>query len=1483
MKQLILTLTLIGSALYSQIIQAQNIHPDYIDGAIFLKIKDHSGIVLPAPEKLHQQKGLWQMARLAKEYGIDDIRLAFPKIRTLTFEKTYKIHFSNSSQAENLLRDLGKLPYVEYAEKIPLQRAVYTPNDPNQSSQWFLNNIDAFLAWNLHTGGNAVVAIVDDAVKITHEDLAPNLWVNTGETPNDGIDNDGNGYIDDINGWDAADDDNNPNPPSSASSSNFTHGTHCAGIAAGATDNGLGGASIGFNTKLMAVKCTYDTASNTNIIYTGYEGVQYAMAAGADVISMSWGGPGYSVTIENLMTTAYNQGIVLVGAAGNDNSSTTFYPAGYNHVIAVASTSQSDAKSSFSNYGNWVTISAPGSSIFSTLAGSNSSYGNQSGTSMAAPMVAGLCALMKSYNPSATPATITSCLTNTADNIDTQNPGFTGQLGAGRINANGALQCVNPNVPPVAAFTQSGTSGCPGVQISFTDQSSNLPSSWQWSVPGATPASSTSQNPTFTFPSAGIYTVTLVATNGFGSDTLKKINLITVFGNGVPLPFTEDFESGSFVTNGWTQENPDNSFTWEIASTGGNSPGSKSAKLDFYNYSSIGQRDAIHTPPLDFSGQNALQLTFDHAYRRYNTASSDSLIIYVSTDCGATFPNKIFAGAEDGTGSFATAATSTTPFTPSQTDEWCFGPVGASCFAVDLSAFAGSTNVVIRFEGYSNYQNNLFIDNINISGVSSNQPPVTDFSASITSGCVPLTVNFSDLSMGTVTGWNWSFPGGTPSASTSQNPSVTYSTPGTYAVTLSASNTFGTDTEVKSGYITINSCAPVACDSLSNWNNGTAILYTGSGFTGYVGGHNSYGDQAKAEYFANAGNASYLTAIEADFAVAVPDNPATSVLGFAVWHADGTANAPGTLLATKDILIADIVTDLQNNQPTTVVFDTPVSLAGAFYAGFFLSYAPNGAITDTVAVYTNTDQETTPATAWELWDNGTWYPYDDASSWGISVAHSIVAYTTDMLPVADFIAGSTQECQGASVSFTNNSTGASSFEWTFAGGNPYLSTDLSPVVTYDTTGVHDVVLRVSGGCYASDTKTVASQITITATPDITFTNLQNATCGQNNGSVTANASGGAGGYTFQWNTNPPQNGPTLNGLSFGSYTVTVTDVNGCSSEKTVLINDAAGPVASVNAWTNETCGESNGTATADVSGGTGPFLYSWNTSPPQSGTTATGLPANTYQVTITDANGCADSAFVTITGSPSVGVLATGNDPSCEENNGSAIANVTGGTTPFNYIWNNDPGLNTASIFNLDTGNYKVKVTDGSGCTDSSEVSIVNSGELPLASFSATDSLIGSTRVFTFTNTSNGSNGTTWFWDFGDGNTSADEHPAHTYQAGFGTFTVTLIMTNECGSDTAVVLYDILSSVSASFFADLSVYPNPGNGSFTVEIQDFREREVEISLYNMVGQQLHKERFRFTDGMLKAGFDFEHLPEGTYQLHISGKHSFAVKKLIISK
>ena len=797
----------------------------------------------------------------------------------------------------------------------------------------------------------------------------------------------------------------------------------------------------------------------------GYEGINYAANNGADVVNMSWGGGGFSNYGQNVCNAAFNAGTILVAAAGNDGVNTVFYPAGYNNVIAVASTTTNDAKSGFSQFGTWIDIAAPGSAIRSTYATSNSAYSRIQGTSMASPNVAGLVGLIKSYVPSATNQDIINCLLSTADNIDAVNPNYIGQLGSGRINAFAALQCIGQfNLALDAGITEIIDPGATVCGSSFTPQVrlrnfgtntlNSVDINYEWNgttnvfnwtgtltqgqsvivnLPAQTasngnytflastvnPNASTDLNPandesatnfvvdingqtldlnllldcygseitwsiiddngttlftgggygnntngqtvteSFCLP-VGCYTfeindtygdgmhgsqwqncsidgdysitdgngnvlVQMTAANAdfgfgttdlfcvadpnvlndagiaailsptgvncsnsilpvveirnYGSDPLTSadinyqttggvqtfswtgnlttgqiqsvtlptipsnagtINLtvytsnpngqsdddtsndqqatpLNVYTTTATLPFNEDFETDVFASGEWSLGNPDNDVTWELVTVGGITPGSTAAKIDFFSYANAAQRDAIISPPISLAGYLSAELSFDHAYRRFNQNAADSLVVYVSSDCGQTW-DRMLAAAEDGTGSFATQTTNTNAFTPAIADDWCFsGSIGATCFTVDLSSYL-EQDILVKFESYNagTIGNNLYIDNINIDGTPGIIPPDASFTANSTTVCEGDAISFTDISIPTPTSWNWSFPGGNPTTSTAQNPVVSYTTAGTYNVTLSATNSFGTDSE--SITITVSSfpATPIVTQSGNN-------------------------------------------------------------------------------------------------------------------------------------------------------------------------------------------------------------------------------------------------------------------------------------------------------------------------------------------------------------------------------------------------------------------------------------------------------------------------------------------------------------------------------------------------------------------------------------------------------------------------------------------------------------------------------------------
>ncbi len=343
------------------------------------------------------------------------------------------------SDVLSLAKNLSSDPNVVWAEPDYLAKPAgniqVTPNDPYFPSQWGLTKINSPAAWDVNTGNNSVIiAILDSGIQLDHPELINRLWINPGEIPENGVDDDNNGFVDDVDGWNFVNNDNNP-------SDDNGHGTQVAGVAVAETNNNLGVAGTCWGCLLMPVKVmSAGGVANYSDIAAA---IQYAAAKGADVINISLGGYNYSHALEEAVQTAKNNyGAMVIAGAGNDNSSSIFYPAAYTESLAVAGTDQNDLKSYFSNYGAWVDLSAPAVDITTTYMGGN--YGSVEFTSFSSAFVSGVAGLVLSEHPDWSQAMVFSQLTHTTDPLDTLNPNYASMLGAGRLNAGAALT-IEPN------------------------------------------------------------------------------------------------------------------------------------------------------------------------------------------------------------------------------------------------------------------------------------------------------------------------------------------------------------------------------------------------------------------------------------------------------------------------------------------------------------------------------------------------------------------------------------------------------------------------------------------------------------------------------------------------------------------------------------------------------------------------------------------------------------------------------------------------------------------------------------------------------------------------------------------------------------------------------------------------------------------------------------------------------------------------------
>ena len=354
---------------------------------------------------------------------------------------------STTATTAELVKTFSADPRVQFAEPDYILHAEATPNDTRFAELWGMQQISAPGAWDITTGASSVViADIDTGVDYAHPDLAANMWHNPGETPGNGIDDDGNGYVDDVYGIDTANGDSDPMDDNG-------HGTHTSGTVAAVGDNGVGVTGVAWQARIMALK--FLDGDGSGYTSDAIACINYAIAqdvAGVDVaaINASWGGGPYSEGLRTAINAAAARGIVFVASAGNggddeigdDNDATPQYPASYDcaNIIAVAATDSSDALAYFSNYGaTSVDLAAPGVSILSTT---GSGYESWNGTSMAAPHVTGAIALCAAEFPAETMSQRIARVLNGVDSV----AGLSGKTtSGGRLNVQTAVSGPAPS------------------------------------------------------------------------------------------------------------------------------------------------------------------------------------------------------------------------------------------------------------------------------------------------------------------------------------------------------------------------------------------------------------------------------------------------------------------------------------------------------------------------------------------------------------------------------------------------------------------------------------------------------------------------------------------------------------------------------------------------------------------------------------------------------------------------------------------------------------------------------------------------------------------------------------------------------------------------------------------------------------------------------------------------------------------------------
>jgi len=858
----------------------------YHHGMITIKVKEgvgefskQSGVVSFNISSLDVLANKYEVNLLEKRFKFNPNKL---KKGLPDLSRIYRISFPEEKNVHMVASAFNEDPNIEYAEPIPISTVVDIPDDVMYSQCQHLPQIMAPEAWDIHKGENGteeiIIAIVDTGIDWDHEDLQSNVWQNLledadgdGQTmeyiagewvldPDDinGFDDDNNGFIDDLIGWNFISNGNDPNP--FVGNPLGYHGTHCAGISNGVTNNGTGIASISWNLSVMGI-----CADANNTLPYGYDGIIYAAENGADFISNSWSELSYSLANHEVIDYVTGLGSVVLASTGNHNTEVIHYPASYPGVLSIASVSVDDTKASYSAFGPSVDISSPGGGneggILSTIP--DNEYMLGSGTSMACPLVAGCFGLLKSYHPEWTNEQLITQIMGTTDDIDSINPDYQFLLGTGRVNALYMLTEENVTMPQEfkIVLTEADPQDENGNGINEPGEEVTLNFEFRNYVPYVGEDNATviiqSEDPeiiildgtaTINIPPDGIFTIEDQLLIQVSEEANSHFADITIyFETNAPVVYGQDINfgllvapSGVFILDGNDlQTDLSGWFINEVAADLGISP-TYSTHLP---YGSLNAFDVVFLSFGNF-GSNYIPFESDLAVAVYNylvnggrlyieggdalgwdQSANDSLhtclgLVSVSDGSSSEKPVTHLEG-QDGTlteGMLFTQSSQSVNtyidiFYPENNDDVAFiessvGKVGIQhegiygqktfCFSYALAALTDQNEFSNKYRLLTNIFE--FFELPLEEGYL-----VADFGADPQYGLPPLDVQFTDWTISDPDNpanlWQWDFDNDGVIDSGEENPVWTYNESENFSVKLIVSNSINTDTILKENYI----------------------------------------------------------------------------------------------------------------------------------------------------------------------------------------------------------------------------------------------------------------------------------------------------------------------------------------------------------------------------------------------------------------------------------------------------------------------------------------------------------------------------------------------------------------------------------------------------------------------------------------------------------------------------------------------------------
>ena len=971
--------------------------------------------------------------------------------------------------------------------------------------------------------------------------------------------------------------------------------------------------------------------------------------------------------------------------------------------------------------------------------------------------------------------------------------------------------CVVLN-PPQAAFAASQTTGCQPLVVTFTDQTVNNPTSWVWNFPGGSPAVSTQQNPTVVYNTPGVYSVTLTATNGAGADVETINNMINI--EGIPIPgFTfvnnngtvnfTNTSSGTNLSYFWnfgdgntsTLENPSHTYaddgTYTVELTVSNLCGS----FDFEQTLFVESLPvaAFSADPTDVCVGEAVQYTDESSSNAiawswtfpggtpststeqnplvvYNTSGVYSATLTVSSTLGddvISQTNIITVNDLPSAGFSESVNGNTVDFTNQSTNAtsylWDFGDGTTSTETDPSYTYATDGQYTVVLTASNDCGDEVFTLDISLSTL-----PQAGINASVNEGCVPFSVQFFDVSSSNTTGWNWSFEGGNPATSTEQNPTILYETAGVYDVTLIATNPNGADTLTLSDFVRANpqpeadfsfvlngqevSLTDLSIDTDSvSWNFGDGNLSTAQNPV------YNYGQDGTFVITQYAYNDCGVDSTSQQLVIATPPS--------ADFEADITSGCEPMTVQFSDLSSANTTSwswtfeggtpANSTEQNPTVLFET----AGVFDVTLI---ATNSSGSDTLAL-------------------------EDL-------------LTVNPLPEANF----SFVINGQSVSFTDLSVGADTMYWDFGDGTQ--SSEQNPIYNFGMDGVFNVAQIVANGCGAD---TLIAELVIATVPEANFTADTTEGCMPLSVQFTDLSSSNSSSWAWTFEGGTPatstEQNPSVVFEQGGVYDVELI-VSNAQGQDTFLLVDyiEVFPLPEPGFTVSMSGLDVDFTNTSQFAD-----TYYWTfgdgTDSDQSDPSHTYATEGSFEVVLYAINACdtvSISQQLEISNGPQAGIdsdVQSGCPPLEVQFFNASTADAD------NWSWTFEGGVPASSteenplVTYNEEGLYDVQLIVSN--VDGADTLLLEDYIEVLGDAIANFSFTNTGLDLTLQNLS--SNATSYSWDFGDGNSSTDTNPVHTY-AEDGIYDISLIAESPCGNDTLSQLVEIITPPVADFefFAD---------------------------------------------------------------------------------